>query len=300
MKEYRGIDTRSLPEDIRFHPGIYAKQNQKSLPALISIARTQEGKIQSVEAIFLDSTTADKANVPLKKQTIGSKKGLVVMINQAKDKDAPTLIAEGVVTGLSLANALPKTNVIVVLGKQMFSSVNTAVLSEKVIFCLDNDGKNLKTDATILASANRLRESQKVVSFMVPNDLKILKQDYNDILKHKGKEAIHMGFMRAISYDEFYKNNLLAEVNKPPFPNQKIIENTLKNKSNTPSKLTHDVSQSSQISEKQIAKFSNEISKKNTQKMKDLMPSHQEIQQGNTRRISDRFVSKPVDLDREI
>jgi conjugative transfer relaxase protein TraI len=300
LKEHRGIDTRSLPDDIRFHPGIYAKQNQKSLPALISIARTQEGKIQSVEAIFLDFKTADKADVPLKKQTIGSKKGLVVKINQVQDKDAPTLIAEGVVTGLSLANALPKTNVIVVLGKQMFSSVSPAALSEKVIFCLDNDGKNLKTDTTILASANRLKESQKVVSFMVPNDLKILKQDYNDILKQKGKEAIQMGFMRAISYDEFYKNNLLSGANNPPFPDQKTIENTLKNESHVPSKLTHHISQSSQISEKQIAKFSNEISKNNTQKMKDLMASLQKIQQGDSRSISDPFISKPVDLEREI
>jgi hypothetical protein len=82
LKEHRGIDTQSISTDLRFHPGIYTKQNQKSLPALLSIARTTDGKIQSVEAIFLDKTTADKANVPLAKQTIGSKKGLVVQIQQ--------------------------------------------------------------------------------------------------------------------------------------------------------------------------------------------------------------------------
>ncbi len=232
LKEYRGIDSQSLPEDLRFHPGIYAKQNQQSLPALISIARTREGKIQSVEAIFLDSKTADKANVSLKKQTIGSKKGLVVKINQVKDKNAPTLIAEGVVTGLSLANALPKTNVVVVLGKQMFSSVDPSVLSEKVIFCLDNDGKNLKTDKTILAAANRLKESQKTVSFMVPNALKTPKQDYNDILKQLGKDAIKRDFSNAVSYEDFYKDTGVGA-----------------------GKITPHLSQSSQISDKKVAQF---------------------------------------------
>lgn len=228
LKEHRGIDTQSLSKNIRFHPGIYAKQNQKSLPALLSIARTSDGKVQSVEAIFLNPKTADRADVALKKQTIGPKKGAAVVLHVG-EKNAPTLIAEGVVTGLSLANALPKSRVVVVLGKQLFSSVDPAVLSGKVIFCLDNDGKNLKMDALILAAASRLKEQQKTVSFMVPEGLKTAKQDYNDILKHQGKESIQRDYSRAISYEEFYKNDKQIEgkIPHPPVKSPQISDRQL-------------------------------------------------------------------------
>lgn len=277
LKEHRGIDTHSLPEDLRFHPGIFAKQNQKPLPALISIARTQEGKVQSVEAIFLDSKTADKANAPLKKQTIGAKKGLVVHISQTKNKDAPTLIAEGVVTGLSLANALPKTNVVVVLGKQMFSSVHPAVLTNKVIFCLDNDGKNLKTDQTILASANRLKENQKSVSFMVPNNLKAPKQDYNDILKQFGKDAIKRDFINAISYENFYNQTSI------------VVD-----------KKSQELSQPTQISDRKITQFVKEIQRESLQINNANLNAYTELNPTNKQ----NEIAKPIvptrNIEREI
>jgi hypothetical protein len=95
---------------------------------------------------------------------------------------------------------------VVVLGKQLFASVDPAFLSTKVIFCLDNDGKNLRTDTTILAAANRLREHQKEVRFMLPTDLKSPKQDYNDTLRQAGNSVIQRDFSASISYEDFYKN----------------------------------------------------------------------------------------------
>jgi conjugative transfer relaxase protein TraI len=207
LKVHRAIDVKALPEDLRFHPGIYAKQNQKTLPALLSIARNHSGNIQSVEAIFLNPETANKADVPLKKQTIGPKKGSLVSVNKVTQKDAATILTEGVVTGLSIANSLPKANVVAVLGKQMFLNVDPSLLSERIILCLDNDGKNLKTDSLILAAAIRLRDAKKTVSFMVPNGLKTLKQDYNDILKVLGKDTIRADFYNSIPYENFYKSS---------------------------------------------------------------------------------------------
>lgn len=205
LKEHRGVDLDKVPDDIRFHSSIYSSKNGKSLPALLAIARDQNGKVQAVEAIYLDPNTANKADVSLPKQTIGPKKGAVVMLKQT-NKNAPTLIAEGVVTGLSLAKSLSETNVIVTLGKQMFASIEPKNISQKAIFCLDNDGKDLKIDSLIKNAASRLINYQKEVSFMVPNGLDIKKQDYNDILKHKGMEAVKVDFQRAISYENFYKS----------------------------------------------------------------------------------------------
>jgi hypothetical protein len=182
LQNHRGIDTQKLSEDIRFHPGIYAKPNGKSLPALLSIARNSQGNIQSVEAIFLDNTTANKADVSLPKQTIGPKKLAAVFIQRVKNSKAPTLIAEGVVTALSIANALPKANVIAVMGKQLYLSVDDKFLTKEVVFCLDNDGKKLSSDKLILAAANRLTALKKNVSIMLPKSIHQAKLDYNDVL----------------------------------------------------------------------------------------------------------------------
>ena len=215
LKDYRGIELDRLPEDIRFHPNVYSKKNQKALPALIAIARNHEKKIQAVEAIYLDPKTGNKADVSLSKQTIGSKKGASVMINQTTNENAPTLIAEGVATGLSVAKSLPQVNVKITLGKQMFAKLDPQMLSQKVIFCLDNDGKDLKKDSLISKAAERLAAHKKEVSFMVPSGLDMKKQDYNDILKHKGNEAIQDDFRQAISYQDFYKNTANTPVIDP-------------------------------------------------------------------------------------
>lgn len=207
LKEHRGVDLSITPQDIKFHPNLYCKKNQLSLPALIAIARNIGGGIQAVEAIYLDPKTANKANVPLSKQTIGPKKGAAVAINQANKTNAATLVAEGVVTGLSLAKSLPDTNVVITLGKQLFASMDTKQLSSKVVFCLDNDGKNLREDPLILRSADRLISHQKEVSFMFPTCLNMKKQDYNDVLKQQGVQRIQHDFQQAVSYRDFYANS---------------------------------------------------------------------------------------------
>lgn len=300
LKEHRGIDTKSLSDDLRFHPKIYSKQNQQSLPALLSLARNKDGRVQSVEAIFLDKNTGDKANVPLKKQTIGPKKGAAVKINQTKDKAAPTLVAEGIVTGLSLANALPKTNVVVVLGKQMFSSVDPSVLSEKVIFCLDNDGKNLKTDAVILAAANRLKAHQKKINFIVPNALKTVKQDYNDILKQKGKEAIQRDFSHAMTYDDFFKNDGAIAKKIDPLPSQKTLNKALKNESGALPKIAREAHRPLIISDKQIAQISKEVHQESLQINKAMMTSYREISQVTKQNEPPKSIAPTRDIEREI
>jgi hypothetical protein len=266
LKEYRGIELDQMPENIRFHPHVYSSQNQKALPALIAIARNKEGKIQSVEAIYLDAKTADKADVPLQKQTIGPKKGAMVMLKQTHDSSTPTLIAEGVVTGLSLVKALPNVNVSITLGKQMFTSIEPSLLSQKTIFCLDNDGRNLKTDRTILEAANRLSDHKKEVSFMLPTGLDMKKQDYNDILKQRGIAAIRHDFQHAISYDDFYKNKAHTLNIKP----------------------------------ERMAQLSKEIIKDVYQKDKDYLHAYQTMDRNNQPVTSDKTLSIIKEFEREI
>lgn len=302
LKNYRGIDIENMPEDIRFHPGVYSSKNQKSLPALLGIARDKEGKVQSVEAIYLNPKTADKADVPLKKQTIGPKKGVAVMLKQTNDPDAVTLIAEGIVTGLSLAKALPNANVSITLGKQMFSNVDPKMLSEKVVFCLDNDGKNLKTDKIILSASNRLIENKKDVSFMVPSGLNMLKQDYNDILKQKGCEAIKKDFQQAILYADFYKKNeglsIKTTANQIELPSQKIIREVVESEKNRVSEFAkctdgHTISQ--QIDSKFMSNFAKDISKDTRQSDKAYLDSYQAM-----KRDIPQKEMKPITISKDI
>lgn len=266
LKDYRGINLDRLPEDIRFHPSVYSKKNQKALPALIAIARNYERKIQAVEAIYLDPKTGNKADVSLSKQTIGSKKGASVMINQTTNENAPTLIAEGVATGLSLAKSLPDANVNITLGKQMFAKLDPRTLQQKIIFCLDNDGKDLKKDDLVLKAADRLVAHKKDVSFMVPNGLEMKKQDYNDILKHRGSEAIQNDYRYAISYNDFYKNT-----------------------GNAPN-----------ISPERMTQFSKKISNKMDDQTKTQLSAYQSMMRNNQQLNRETTLSRMKEIEREI
>lgn len=272
LKKHRGVDINHSLHDIRFHPKIYCEKNKGVLPALLGIARDLEGKVQSVEAIYLDTKTGDKADVPLKKQTIGPKKGASIMIHQTNDPNAPTLIAEGIVTGLSLAKALPEVNVNITLGKGMYTHIDPKKLSDKVIFCLDNDGKNLQSDKAIMDAANRLIANGKEISFMVPNDLNMQKQDYNDILKHRGIDAIKRDFNHAVSYANFYdlnKNELIKGKDNITLPNQKVIQQIVKDERNiSSSRMKEIISESSlspHISQKNLSHIVKDLAREEEQ-----------------------------------
>lgn len=213
LKEHRGIDTKSmkLSDDIRFHRGIYSSINKQKLPALVSLIRDKKGEIIAVESVYLDSHSGNKAaNIAVGKQTFGAKKLGSVTI-QLGQKGDTVVLTEGVVTGLSVAKSLPNVTIKSVLGKQLFSSIAPESLPKKVIFCLDYDGKELRADKSIQEAANRLKARGKDVHFMMPHLKNSNKYDYNDVLKIKGEEAIQFDFKKAISYQDFYRDDALIK-----------------------------------------------------------------------------------------
>lgn len=207
LKKHRSIDTSSMKfsDDLRFHPGIYSSINKQKLPALVSLVRDKNHEVISVEAVYLDSKTGNKAaDLNVSKQTFGAKKGGNVTINHG-DKTDTVILAEGTVTALSVAKALSQINVKSVLGKQLFSSIDPNTLPKNVVICLDYDGKDLKLDKTIREAAERLQTHQKQVSFMVPSLTNSNKHDYNDVLTSKGESQIKADFKNAVSYQKFYQ-----------------------------------------------------------------------------------------------
>ncbi len=205
LKEQRAIDIKNHSDDIRFHPGIYSKLNDKTLPAMLVIARDHQGNIKAVQATYLDPDTAtkvDKSQIAIQKQTFGVMKGSSVTI--PGEKNSPTLLAEGIETGLSLKQAMPNATVKITLSKSNFKNIDTRSLSEKTLFCLDYDGKDVRADKTIFESAKRLIDANKQVAFIVPENINQQKQDYNDVLKSQGTQPIKNDFNHAISAQDFY------------------------------------------------------------------------------------------------
>ncbi|MHB1949562.1 MAG: AAA family ATPase, partial [Gammaproteobacteria bacterium] len=267
LKEHRGIDLETIPPDIRYHPAIYSKLNEKSYPAMLVIARNARGEIKAVQATYLDPKLANKVNkndIKIQKQTFGVLNGASVsVVGQTKGK---TLIAEGIETGLSLAKADPSANIKIVLGKSNFLHIDNKSTAKNVVLCLDNDGKNFREDIIIFEASKRLADFGKKVSFIVPTALGNQKQDYNDVIKKSGIEAIRSDLGKPISYSEIYGSNpTVSSVN-------------------------------SSISNEKVAGFMNDSINKSIQKDSKLLSQYREFQH----KTMNKTLDKPIQFDREI
>jgi hypothetical protein len=184
LKEIRGIHNIS-GENIRFHPRVYTKSTEevKYRPALLNIARDKDNKVVAVEAIYLDKETANKPIMKMKdKKSYGSKAGSGVILSEGHGKESVTYLAEGVVTGLSVRDAVHNERVIATLGKENFPNIDMALLTNKVVLCLDNDGKPIKDDKAIILTIERLKQHGKTVEISIP----IREKDFNDVNKSSG------------------------------------------------------------------------------------------------------------------
>ncbi|MDP3267676.1 MAG: AAA family ATPase, partial [Legionella sp.] len=207
LKEIRGIHNIS-GENIRFHPKVYTHKSEeiKYRPALLNIARDKDNKVVAVEAIYLDKDTANKPLMNIKdKRSYGSKNGAGVILNEGIGKESVTYIAEGVVTGLSIRDAVQNERIIVALGKSNFPNIHMDLLTDKVVLCLDNDGKKIKEDKAIIQTIERLKQHGKTVEIAIP----IREKDFNDVAKSSGVQGVIDTLNKAVSIKK-----ILGSVNK--------------------------------------------------------------------------------------
>lgn len=293
LKFHRGIDTEKLKisDDIRFHPGIYSSINKQKLPALISVVRNHKEEIISVEAVYLDPNTGDKAKeLNVGKQTFGSKKGGSVTLQKGKAADT-VVLAEGTVTGLSVAKALPDTTVKSVLGKQLLTQIDPQSLPKNIVICLDYDGKDLKSDKTIRDAADRLQANQKEVRFMLPATPVESKCDYNDVLKLKGESTIKSDFKRALSYQEIYQT---------PEPVTQILRTGLKNLGEKLSGIESKTQSFKAVTEADIKQFAHKTQVNIKQENQRIHQAAIEIDAASKKEIAPEINSKPIQFERDI
>ena len=68
-------------------------------------------------------------------------KGFAISLKKNIENRKCTYLSEGVETGLSVLNVKQKSHVMAVLGLSNFKNINTNILADKVVICLDNDFK---------------------------------------------------------------------------------------------------------------------------------------------------------------
>jgi phage/plasmid primase-like uncharacterized protein len=228
LKDTRKIKNLDV-EDVKYHPSVFTGKGEtpKQLPAMICIGRDKNGKIKCVQATYLDPKTFDKANISVKKRTYSSPSEAAVLLKKSDDKDRTSYIAEGVETGLSIKDAITKGDVLATLGKSNFTSLDPAKLGKKVVFCLDNDGKDIHKDQVLYKAAERLIKSGKDVFFAIPKQLNKQKTDFNDVAKTSGVSEVKHYLDNAKPYKADKKIELFT--NLPHKNNEKIIIDLSKN-----------------------------------------------------------------------
>jgi hypothetical protein len=210
LEEVRGINSIEST-DIRYHPKVHTGKDmkQKYAPAMLSIGRDKDGKVQCVQATYLDEKTTDKADFDVKKRTYASPSGAMVSLQNnavSSTKNTISFIAEGTETGLSIKDAVKNSDVFVTLGKSNFTKIDPDKVSQKIVFCLDNDGEKSFMDNTINKAAERLINSGKEVFIAIPEQINKQKTDFNDVAKHNGNQVVKDVLNRAITYNEWKDN----------------------------------------------------------------------------------------------
>lgn len=196
--EYQGAELRFLPKITTFHG-----DKKTFVPALLCVAKDEKEQINHVQVIRLDPKTGDKdkeSNVI--KQTYGAINGVGIELNRGT-KESVTYLAEGVETGLSIAQVERDAKILAVLSKSNFTKVNINQLTDKVVLCLDNDGNKTFSDQLILKAIIKLTDAGKKVSFIIPDKAG---SDFNDTLKNQGPLGLKKEVSRVFNGEVLINN----------------------------------------------------------------------------------------------
>ncbi|RUQ96664.1 conjugative transfer relaxase/helicase TraI [Legionella septentrionalis] len=196
--EYKSEALRFLPRISTLHD-----KDKTHVPALLCVAKDEEGKINHVQVIRLDPISGDKDKQSnIAKQTYGSINGIGIELNKHGNTDV-TFLTEGVETGLSILESDKNANVLALLSKSNFANVNLKQLGNHVVLCLDNDGEKTFSDNLIRKAVERLEQAGKKISIVLPDKSGT---DFNDTLKSRGILGVRSLINKTISGHELLKN----------------------------------------------------------------------------------------------
>ena len=135
---------------------------------------------------YLDPTTAQKADIDVKKRSFGVLKGSAVTLQEDKDHSNTLYVAEGVETALSLKSAGVKGNILASLGLSNITRLDPAP-GTKIIVCADHDAPDSPALKTLNNAIAHLKDQGHEVHVIKPETQG---HDFNDVLKLHGIEGV--------------------------------------------------------------------------------------------------------------
>ncbi|WP_341788960.1 AAA family ATPase [Rickettsia endosymbiont of Lasioglossum villosulum] len=207
LLEHRGIKKiltgYQLNNDLRTNM-MWDSNSKQYYPALIAFARNKDGNITGGQSIYLNKDTNNKADIEVNKRSFGRIRGSFVEINKNNEQQNVqsrnvqsstdgnnsvsniTIIAEGVETALSIAEAGIKGKILCSLGVSNIRNYEP-IKGERIIIAADNDGQEAVSVHTVMKAQEELISKGAVVSIIRPPE----KGDFNDMLKSQGAESIN-------------------------------------------------------------------------------------------------------------
>jgi len=184
LKKTRGIDTQTCSDSIRFLPAIKEPETGEFHPALLVIAKNIEGRVQGVQAIFLDKE-GNKLKCEEPKRSYGLIKGSLVPVHEGGNLYA---VAEGAETALSIATTRKDMTVFASLGSiTNFSAMNFKTQSNTLIIFADHDAPGNPSHYKMNHAADELKSKGFNVFICTPDEVG---KDFNDLLREKGVDGV--------------------------------------------------------------------------------------------------------------
>ena len=161
-----------LPPSLRFHPGLKHTPTGLMFSALIAAIQGPDGKITSIQRIYLLPGGAGKARVSTPKMALGRISGGAVRLSAMTEHLA---LCEGIEDGLSILQERPDLTVWATLGTSGMSGVKLPDSVLEVTLCPDADEAGER--AAQEASSTLARDGRVVRIARPPPGL-----DWNDLL----------------------------------------------------------------------------------------------------------------------
>lgn len=184
LEKTRGINTQTYSDSIRFISSIKEPESGQYHPALLLIGKNLEGKVQGVQAIFLDSE-GNKLKCKDPKRSYGLLKGSAIPVQHGGNIYA---LAEGAETALSVASAHKNLTVFASLGSMTnFSSIDFKTKNNTIIILADHDKPGNEAISKMNKAIDELHAKGFNVMICKPKDLGM---DFNDVLRERGIEGV--------------------------------------------------------------------------------------------------------------
>jgi hypothetical protein len=191
--EARGL---CLPntQDILFHPDLAHWETKMGFPALVAHVRDAQGQVVGLHRIWLALDGKSKADVPKAKMMLGPVAGGAVRLGNASGEIVG--IAEGIETGLAVAQGMPELPVWASLSTSGMEKLRLPPNIRRVILLADHDASGAGQKAAEATAERFVAEGRRVWIALPPK----AGEDFNDLLVREGKDAVCAALDEAVEY----------------------------------------------------------------------------------------------------